>query len=232
MMTFISSRTPRLLVCAAGAVLAFAAAASASPIVTNGGFESGVPGNKKGLQNGALFGDLNSSGPSWDRWLAINGWTRTYGTGIEVQSNRTLSTIDAQEGTHYVELDSNSNSGMKQTLNLGVGDYVLKFWYSPRTSQPNTNGIEYAVGSLTGGYVTTNRPTSAVVGTWTQIVSTFRVSQRGNYDLKFSATGLSDSYGGLIDNVSVAPVPLPAAGLGLMAALGGLGALRRRRRKG
>lgn len=230
MLSFISSRNPRLLAVAAGAVLAFSTLAHASPIVTNGGFESGVPGNKKGLNNGALFANLNTSGPSWDRWLAINGWRRTYGSGIEVQSNRTLSTIDAQEGTHYVELDSNSNSGMKQTLNLGVGDYVLKFWYSPRTPQANTNGIEYAVGSLTGGYVTTNKPTGAVVGVWTEIISKFRVGTRGSYDLNFSATGLSDSYGGLIDNVSVAPVPLPAAGLGLMAALGGLASLKRRRK--
>ena len=230
MMSLIPSRKPRLFSAAAVALMAFSAAATASTIVTNGGFESGVPRNKKGLQNGALFGNLNSSGPSWDRWLAINGWTRTYGSGIEVQSNRTLSTIDAQEGTHYVELDSNSNSGMRQTLKLGHGDYVLSFWYSPRTSNPKTNGIEYAVGNLTGGYVTTNRPVSAVVGVWTQIFSKFSVAKRGAYDLKFSATGVSDSYGGLLDNVSVAPVPLPAAGFGLMAALGGLASLKRRRK--
>ena len=113
---------------------------------------------------------------------------------------------------------------------LGHGDYVLKFWYSPRTSQANTNGIEYAVGNLAGGFVTTNRPTSAVVGTWTEIVTKFSVGKRGAYDLKFSATGVSDSYGGLLDNVSVAPVPLPAAGFGLMAALGGLASLKRRRK--
>ena len=77
MMSPISSRKPRLFSAAAVALMAFSAAATASTIVTNGGFESGVPGNKKGLQNGALFGNLNSSGPSWDRWLAINGWTRT-----------------------------------------------------------------------------------------------------------------------------------------------------------
>lgn len=225
-----SSRKSKLLAAAVLALMAFSAAATATPIVTNGSFESGVPGNKKGLQNGARFGNLNSSGPSWDRWLKINGWTRTYGSGIEVQSNRTLSTIDAQEGTHYVELDSNSNSGMKQTLNLTHGDYVLKFWYSPRTAQANTNGIEYTIGGLAGGYVTTNKPVSAVVGVWTEIVTKFSVGKRGAYDLKFSATGLSDSYGGLLDNVSVAPVPLPAAGLGLMAALGGLASMKRRRK--
>ncbi|MGB7321241.1 MAG: VPLPA-CTERM sorting domain-containing protein [Albidovulum sp.] len=35
----------------------------------------------------------------------------------------------------------------------------------------------------------------------------------------------------MLDDIAIAPVPLPAAGFGLMAALGGLAALRRRRRK-
>ncbi len=52
---------------------------SAATIVTNGSFESGVPGNTPGLNNGALFGNLNSSGPSWDRWRNIDGWRTVSG---------------------------------------------------------------------------------------------------------------------------------------------------------
>lgn len=204
--------------------------ASAASIVVNGSFETGVPGNTAGLNNGALFGNLNNSGPSWDRWTAINGWTTTSGSGIEVQSNRTLDTIDAQDGTHYVELDSNSNSSMAQTLSLGVGKYLLSFWYSPRTSDPATNGIEYAIGTIAGGKVKNGVPVGANVGTWIQIKTLFDVVKAGNYKLQFAAVGTNDTYGGLIDNVSVAPVPLPAAGFGLMAALGGLAAVRRRRK--
>jgi hypothetical protein len=217
---------------AAAAALAAAVAmpASAASIVVNGSFETGVPGNTAGLNNGALFGNLNNSGPSWDRWTAINGWTTTSGSGIEVQSNRTLDTIDAQDGTHYVELDSNSNSSMAQTLSLGVGKYLLSFWYSPRTSDPATNGIEYAIGTIAGGKVKNGVPVGANVGTWIQIKTLFDVVKAGNYKLQFAAVGTNDTYGGLIDNVSVAPVPLPAAGFGLMAALGGLAAVRRRRK--
>ena len=53
--------------------------------------------------------------------------------------------------------------------------------------------------------------------------------QAGSYDLQFAAAGRGNSVGGLIDNVSLAAVPLPATGLGLIGALAGLTALRRRR---
>lgn len=227
----LSSKAKAKAVIAAAVFASLALPAAASTIVVNGSFESGVPGNSRGLNNGAYFGNLNTSGPSWDRWANINGWRKTSGSGIEVQSNRTLSTIDAQDGTHYVELDSNNNSSMAQTLALGVGKYVLSFWYSPRTYDPKTNGIEYTIGGgLAGGRVTNGTPKGAKVGNWVEIWKVFNIVTAGNYDLKFSAVGLSDSYGGLIDNVNVAPVPLPAAGLGMVAALGGLGALRRRRK--
>lgn len=219
----------RTVVTLAVASVLLAAPVSAATIVTNGSFESGVPGNTPGLNNGALFSDLNSSGASWDRWTDIDGWRTVSGSGIEIQSNRTLSTIDAQDGTHYVELDSNSNSRMVQTVGLKAGSYLLSFWYSPRTGAASTNAIEYNLGGIVGGKVT-NGILGATVGTWTEILQKVVIKKSGQYDLYFAGVGISDSYGGLIDNVSVAPVPLPAAGFGLMAALGGLAALRKRRR--
>ncbi|MGB7260634.1 MAG: hypothetical protein WBC68_01085 [Albidovulum sp.] len=216
----------------AAAVVAGGLATSAqASIVQNGSFETGVTGNIAGLNNGAMFSDLNTTGPSWDRWRHIDGWSTVVGAGIEIQSNRTLSTIDAHSGNHYVELDSNNNSHMAQDVFLSVGSYVLSFWYSPRTNDPATNGIEYALGMLAGGKVKNGVPVGATVGNWVEITNTFMVHQAGTYNLKFAAVGTNDTLGGLLDDIAIAPVPLPAAGFGLMAALGGLAALRRRRRK-
>lgn len=206
--------------------------ACAASIVTNGSFETGVPGNVGGLNFNSNFNNLNTSGSSWDVWKKLNGWTTLSGPGIEVQSNRTLPTINAQEGTRYVELDSNKNSSMGQNIALKAGQYLLSFWYSPRTADPKTNGIEYAIGSLVSGKVTNGNPVGARPGTWTLVSVLFKVKTAGSYLLAFGAAGTSDSYGGLLDNVSVdpAPVPLPAAGVGLVLGLGSLAAMRRRRK--
>jgi hypothetical protein len=66
------------------------------------------------------------------------------------------------------------------------------------------------------------------MGRWTRFTHEFTAPQ-GSYRLFFSATGQSNGYGGLLDNVSITPVPLPGAGLLLLGAIGGLGLIRRRR---
>lgn len=195
--------------------------------VVNGSFEDIVPGSFLG-RNGSSYGNMPTSGNSWDVWQSVNGWSTVSGSGIEIQTQRTLGLAPA-DGDYYVELDSYSNSSMSQTLNLGVGRYMLSFWYSPRVGNALTDGIEYALGNLVSG-LANDGVNGATRGGWTQILSSFTVTTAGAYNLLFSASGQSDSYGGLVDDIQIAPVPLPAAGLALMAGLGALGAVRRRRK--
>jgi hypothetical protein len=203
--------------------------ASASPVVVNGSFETGVPGNTAGLLNGATYGNMPTSGPSWDLWSGLNGWKQAKPGGIEVQTNPTLSSIDAQNGNYYVELDTTGNSAMFQNVALHVGRYVMSFWYSPRTGNVRSNGINYQLSGLgVVGKADSNTP-GASVGQWTQISVAFFVSTAKNYRLTFAASGTSDGYGGLLDNVQIEGVPVPASGFALFGALGGLAALRRRK---
>ena len=69
---------------------------------------------------------------------------------------------------------------------------------------------------------------------WPEVTRVFTVQSAGSYRLSFAASGISDSYGGLIDSVSLTPsaVPVPAAAVLLLTALGGLGAAARFCRKG
>jgi hypothetical protein len=121
-------------IAAATVLTAMASAGSASTVV-NGSFED-VSGGSVLLNNG-----------SWVVYDTLPGWTTIDGNGIEVQTNPTLGSIDAQDGNRYVELDShpggNSNSTMRQQISLGVGEYRLSFFYSPRTTDASTNGIFY-----------------------------------------------------------------------------------------
>jgi hypothetical protein len=222
----------------AATTLALCVSAASAATVVNGSFEQD-PGTK-GL-NGSTFANLAApGGASWDIFTALPGWTKgSVGAGIEIQTAETLTTINAQDGQHYVELDSNNNSSMQQTINFdSTGSYLLSFFYSPRDQNAASNVIDYSLfdalspfttvlaGSVTGpGSV----PLTAV-GTWTQITAMFVITKTGDYNLRFAAGGTNNSLGGFIDNVSIAAVPVPAAGFLLFGALGGLAALRRRRK--
>lgn len=194
---------------AMAAAMLFGAAASAS-IVTNGSFESGVPT----LSNG-----------NWGI-VTLPGWSNTSG-GIEVHTQPTLG-LTPDDGSYYIEMDGNNNYTISQTVFLAIGSYALTFAYSPRMSDPNTNGIDYAVGSLLSG-TATGPGGSIVQGAWTPFTQNFSVVAGGNYTLSFSGSGANDSLGGLLDNVAISAVPLPASGLLLLGAFGGVAALRRRK---
>jgi len=216
---------------AAAAVLSLGTAASAATII-NGSFEVDLG---QVATDGQLFNALagGSGNDTWSVFTSLPGWATVSGAGIEVQTANTLTSIDPQDGGHYVELDSNNNSSMQQTINFtSTGRYLLSFWYSPRDSDALSNGIDYAIGTLLTGNVTGPNllPPINPVGLWTEITAQFIVTMAGSQTLSFAAVGTSNSLGGFVDNVSIAAIPVPAGGLLLIGALGGLAALRRRRK--
>jgi hypothetical protein len=196
----------------AGALVGLAAL-PASALVVNGSFEDmtgvGTPMN------------------GWGVYSGIPGWTTFTGAGIEVQRGN-VGGSKAHDGEAKVELDSHNNSGMSQKLMLTKGRYELTFAYKPRVNgNPDaTNTIGYAV--LGGGLSGT---VSRGDGIWSIVTGTF-LSNGKELDLRFWADGKSDTLGGYIDSVSVAPVPLPASAamLGGAVALAGLAAARRKHR--
>lgn len=220
----------------AGTVLLVAGPANA--MIINGDFEDVTTLDPTGLVKGNQLSNLATAGSSWDVFDEISGWKTASGAGIEVQTNRTLGTIDAHSGQHYIELDShprsNSNSSMEQEVSLGAGTYALSFWYSPRTTNSGSNGIDYSVGGglLSGSVTGPGSSPATSVGAWTLIRALFQVQNAGDYTLTFAAAGRQDSYGGLIDTVKLTAVPVPAAGLLLPVGLGLLGFASRRRKKG
>jgi len=228
----------------AAALVAFGAGAGPAAAVTvvNGDFDS------TSGPNGAAIAGLMSGGASWRVFDALEGWTKgADDAGIELQSNRTLSKIDAHSGDFYVELDSHSNSSMTQILRLDAGVYLLEFQYSPRTASAASNGIAFGIDGVFRGLVTGPGETPAsAVGEWTPVSTLFEILAPGRYALTFAAAGKSDSYGGLIDSVALgalgpnlrqpsppetSAVPAPG-GLALLPfAIGGLVAAARRRRR-
>ncbi|MCK6407236.1 MAG: DUF642 domain-containing protein [Rhodocyclaceae bacterium] len=196
-------------------------AAASTNLVLNGSFEdiSANPGIQQLANN------------TWQVFSSIPGWTTFTGAGIEVRNN--VAGV-AQHGVQFVELDShgvNPNSAMQQQLStIGGQNYTLSFWYSPRpstASRPSdTNNISvfWNGATLLPTLSGTNNTGSH---NWQQY--SYTVTGTGSDILRFGALGTQDTYGGSLDNVSVTAVPEPGSLAMILAGLGLMGGVVRRR---
>ncbi|MCP4118779.1 MAG: PEP-CTERM sorting domain-containing protein [Desulfobacteraceae bacterium] len=209
-----------------------------SPIVKNGDFET--------LGIGNVLGDNQ-----WKVYKNIPAWETLSGPGIEIQRG---TVADAKSGKNYVELDSNSNSSMSQTLFLAPGDYQLAFWYMPRVTineyknnNDNANGINFSIDNHEYDHdndiESFNKESYInrfyVDGMeWEKVTLDFAVSEESgtDFDLTFGAYGKVNSKGGFVDNVSVTavaptPTPTPIPSSLLLLFSGGAGCLVLRKKK-
>jgi len=223
-----------LTLLAVAAVVALAAPATASTLLVNGSFEQS-PGVAS--SSGANFGTMPSGpGANWSNWSGLPGWTSGV-HGIEVQTRRTLGTIDPFHGDYYVELDAARNSSISQSVALEAGRYLFSFRYTPRTNDVSTNGVGFRLGSATETVFDAtafgpNPRLGYAVGRWSLIEREFTVSTAGLFTLTLTGLGTSEGLGALVDDLSlVSVVPLPAGVVFLLTGLGALGVARRARRE-
>lgn len=192
----------------AAIILSAAAAQSvaAANLVTNGSFESTV-----------------LSGGSWVVTSDVDGWLGP----IELRNG--IEGI-AQDGYNFAELDVITNSTITQTI-YGTGLVNLSFWYSARPGTvAGTNDLGFGLGSLSGTVLTGQGNASGLHG-WQQFAGIADLGNSGSAVLSFSALGASDSVGGSLDNVSVTAVPEPETLAMLLAGLGLVAGVARRRNR-
>jgi hypothetical protein len=133
----------------------------------------------------------------------------------------------AFHGSNYVELDTTRNMSMRQTV-TGSGLYQLSFMYSAREGRAaGDNGLNFSFGALTGSLLT-DVAGAASGNDWR--LYTGLVELTGPTDLIFSAAGTSNSYGASLDYVSVTAVPEAETYAMMLAGLGLMGTIVRRRK--
>jgi lysophospholipase L1-like esterase len=144
-------------------------------LIVNGGFEDNT---------------LNNSG--WGLFDTLPGWTSPTGV-IEVQEGVRSS------GNAVVELDSNANAVIQQTVTIATaGTYRFSFDYA-RNGANATNGFEVFINGISQGVVSPNAS-----GWFTFSVDVALAA--GQSIIQIAARGTSDGVGTLIDNVSLATV--------------------------
>jgi len=187
---------------------------------------------KKYCIGGAAAAILTLSGPAFASTIINNGsfengltgWTVSRGT-VDLETTATAP-LPAQDGDAMAELVGTTNALLRQTVALHTGRYVLSLWYSPeQASKAATSRLGWNMGGLINGVLSTAN--GASVGNWVQLNVEFLVKKTKNYQLSLANYGKAS---GFIDNVAIAPVPVPAAGLAMLGALGALAGLRRRKK--
>ncbi len=165
----------------------------------------------------------------WEIFSSILGWEVAFGQ-IEIQRGGGTHIGQAlSPGDQFVELDVYTNSAMFQDVQTEFGKrYTLSFYYSPRNAVEGipvpaiSNVIDvYWEDDLLASITEDGSPLP--INLWSQ--HTFDVlatSDTGLSRLQFNAGGISDSYGGLLDKVTLEEqvIPEPSSLVGLLSMAG------------
>lgn len=208
-------------------MIGFGAHASAANLISNGSFETGTPvqmnDNNDAASQQLFDGDAT----------ALPGWTVT-GHDIAWIGVGNPFGLNASEGTNFLDLTGwqrggyAAGAGVEQTISTVTGQsYTLSFDLGNSTNYNfgAHNALTVSAGSLSQALVTSTTFNST--NSWDHYALTF-VAQSASTTIGF--TGYQATYYIGLDNVAVVAVPEPETYALLLAGMGVIGAMARRRK--
>ncbi len=171
-------------------------------LVTNGGFE-----NMEGA-------DVKSTHGGWGQYHSVEGWEAEGPAPIELQWQKHggVPNWNAGEGDpegNIVELDSHggtSNATLTQEIAVEQsGDHMLSFDFANRTkgSTTDTSPFKVTITDGDGAVVYEKDFANEEVGSWNEFSAPVHLEGGKTYTLAISGEGADDTYGALLDNISL-----------------------------
>ncbi|MFS1938433.1 VCBS domain-containing protein [Vibrio splendidus] len=161
-----------------------------------------------------LFSESFENMTNTGRWTVVTGnelgdWEAT--NGLEIQRDGLIA--DATDGDYLAELDAHQNTSITTSINTSDQDSVrVEFDYNPRRDGNSSSDMTFKVGdtlvtvhadgSLSGADGLNVQIGQPDANGWYKITAEFEV-QGDVTDLTFAGAGASDSYGALLDNITV-----------------------------
>ncbi|UWZ96982.1 tandem-95 repeat protein [Vibrio splendidus] len=161
-----------------------------------------------------LFSESFENMTNTGRWTVVTGdelgdWEAT--NGLEIQRDGLIA--DATDGDYLAELDAHQNTAITTSINTSDQDSVrVEFDYNPRRDGNSSSDMMFKVGDTlvtvhADGTLSGAEGLNVQIGQpdangWYKITAEFEV-QGDVTDLTFAGAGASDSYGALLDNITV-----------------------------
>ncbi|MEZ9233840.1 VCBS domain-containing protein, partial [Vibrio amylolyticus] len=168
-----------------------------------------------------LFAESFEEMTSTSRWTVVRGdnlgdWEATH--GLEIQHDGLIA--KATDGDYLAELDAHRNTSISTNVDISEHDSVrVEFDYNPRHNGGNSSSdMAFSVGGIVitvhadgtlSGTNDLNVQISEIDGNgWYRITGEFEATS-DSIEISFSGSGKSDSYGALLDNISVTGIQQP-----------------------
>jgi hypothetical protein len=193
------------------------AGAVSANLVVNGGFETPVK-----IGNWQLFPE-GSDGSGWNVETGTGNAAAAVSGGLEIRNQSSFSPF---EGSQYVQLGSGDPGAQTGTTTLSQSipqvagtTYRVSFVQSCRPDDPAPSNLAIYWGEKMLDH--TSCPSNHAA-TWVSRSYTITATSNDSVQLKFANEGSADSYGTMLDDVSVKAVnetmPVPEFPLGVVPA--------------